>query len=170
MNISRPEDGAFPTYFSKYIDLVEGEIMGVLNKQRKQMKKFLFSDINLSYTYAPGKWSVRQSITHLIDTERVFAYRALCFSRGESKSLPGFEQDEYAEQNWDHLDAGHLWKEYNAVRKSTIALYRNMNMEMLGRQGDVAGNNLSVSAIPYILAGHQIHHMKLFKSKYHLHL
>ena len=164
--IPLPKPNTYPSYFKKYMSLVEDEVLTSLRKQRKKMKKFIYSDVDLDYSYAPGKWTVRQSIMHIIDTERVFAYRALCISRGEQQVLPGFDQDSYARQDWSHVGRDQLWKEFNAVRRATMTLFQNMNQDMLSRIGKVANNDFSVCAVPYICAGHLIHHMNVFKSTY----
>ena len=164
--IPLPEPNTYPPYFDKYMSLVEDEVISALRKQRKIMKKFIYSDVDLDYSYAPGKWTVRQSIMHIIDTERVFAFRGMCISRGEEKVLPGFDQDEYARNDWSHIGRDQLWSEFNSVRKATIALFQNMNQTMLSKIGKVANNDFSVCAAPYICAGHMIHHMNIFHSAY----
>ena len=166
--IPQPKPNTYPSYFEKYTSLVKDEVMTSLKKQRKKFKKFILSDFDPDYFYAPGKWTVRQSIVHIIDTERVFTYRAMAISRGEKQSLPGFDQDKYTDHDWGHLSKEQLWREFSAVRRSTIALFKNMNPDMLEKIGKVAGNDFSVCAVPYICAGHLIHHMNIFKSKYGL--
>ena len=164
--MDRPKSKDYPPYYSQYIDLVSGDVMKVLQFQRKEMKYFLFSLMDLNHSYGKNKWTIRQSLIHLIDTERIFMYRALCISRGEEGTLPGFEQDDYAAIDFSHLDNIAIWREFNAVRKSTIRLLENMTESMLNKKGNVSDYQLRVSAVPFIIAGHQIHHFNLFKEKY----
>ena len=94
----RPEPGDYAPYYERYIKLVEGDdILKILNEQSKKTQEVLnsFSEHKGNFRYAEGKWTVKEVVGHLLDTERVFAYRALCIARGEKKSLPGFEQDDY---------------------------------------------------------------------------
>ena len=164
--MDRPKSKDHPPYYSNYIALVSGDVMKVLQLQRKEMKYFLFSLMDLNHTYGENKWTIRQSLLHLIDTERIFMYRALCISRGEKGTLPGYEQDDYAANDFSHLDNIAIWREFNAVRKSTIRLLENMTDSMLSKKGNISDYQLRVSAVPFIIAGHQIHHFNLYKEKY----
>ena len=167
--ITKPEVGSYPSYFEPYIQLVEGDVLKHLKNQRKQMKHLLANVQDLNYRYGPDKWSIKQVIRHLIDTERVFSYRAMCISRGEKGPLPAFDHNAYAEVKVDHLDSKKLWKEYNALRKSSILLFKNMDESMLQKMGTASGKTIIVSALPYMIVGHQMHHFNILKERYNIH-
>jgi len=164
--IEKPKSGTYPDYFDKYIQLAEGNVIKLLNQQRKELKQLLWTAKSLDRTYAQGKWTIRQVVQHLIDTERVFNYRAMCIGRGEKNPLPSFDHNTYAEHHASHLDRKQLWREYNAVRKSSITLFKNMNDAIMDREGNVGGNVQSARAIPFMIAGHQVHHVEILKDRY----
>jgi len=119
------------------------------------------------FVYAKGKWTIKELIQHLIDTERVFCYRALCFARNEKTSLPGFDQDvfvEYAHANERNYQD--LLDEMSVVRKSTIQLFKSFSDEDLQRVGVGSDREMSVRAAGFIIAGHQNHHLKIIQERY----
>lgn len=125
-----------------------------------QMDKF-------DYRYAEGKWTIKEIIQHVIDTERIFAYRALRISRNDKTPLPGFEENDYAANtnaNDRHLQS--LLTELSIVRQSTLALFKSLSEEQLKRIGIASDNEISVRAIGFIIIGHQKHHQKVFKERY----
>ena len=164
--ITKPEKGSYPSYFEPYVQLVEGDVLKLLKTQRNQMKHLLTNAKNLDYKYGPDKWSIKQVVRHLIDTERVFSYRAMCISRGEKNALPSFDHNAYAEVSLNHLDAHQLWKEYNTIRKSSIQLFRNMDNEMLERKGTASGKSIIVKAFAFMIVGHQMHHFNIIRDRY----
>ena len=119
------------------------------------------------YAYAPGKWTVVQSLQHIIDTERIFSYRALCFARGESQPLPGFDQNEYAAvAGPDNRPLSDLFEELELVRASTRYLFKGMTDEELLKTGSMSGYVHSVRAIGFIIAGHSYHHARIYRDFY----
>lgn len=121
--------------------------------------------------YAPGKWTVRQVLRHVIDTERIFAYRALCIARGEDQVLPSFDENKYAQAADDGLsDLTDLKDEWLLVRRSTIALYKSFPAQLLQRSGTVGGGRVTVNALAYMILGHWRHHAGLFRDRYGLEL
>jgi uncharacterized damage-inducible protein DinB len=119
------------------------------------------------YRYAEGKWTIKEIIQHLIDTERIFAYRALRFARNDSTELPGYEENAYAAAvNADGRNLQVLLTEMALVRQCTIALYKSFTKEDLLKGGIASGNRASVRAIGFIIIGHQNHHMKIFRERY----
>jgi hypothetical protein len=166
----RPVTGDCAQYYFTYIDKVGDEdIVSVLEQQQTEFGDFISSLTaeQLAYRYAPGKWSMAQSIGHILDTERIFSYRCLCISRGEQKPLPGFEQDDFvANSRYDLISAAGLAAEWNAIRSATILMCHHMTPEMAQREGVASEKPLKAYAVPYILAGHVNHHMIIFRERY----
>lgn len=118
--------------------------------------------------YAPGKWTIKQAILHVIDTERIFAYRALRFARGDKSELAGFEQDDYAlDARVDHRSLDSILDEYAAVRHSSICLYESLDDERLQRFGSASGKEVSVLALGFMTCGHIIHHQQIIAEHYY---
>jgi uncharacterized damage-inducible protein DinB len=135
------------------------------------VKELIYSlpEEKLYHRYAPGKWSIKETLVHIVDDERIFAYRALRFARGEQNNLIGFDQDAYAKySDADNRALDNIFEEYEAVRKSTIALFNGLPEESLMRMGHGTGtfNDATVRALAYHIAGHELHHYNLIKEKY----
>lgn len=166
----RPVQGDYAPYYENYIKLIEGEdILRVLNDQNKKTQDILnsFSEHRGNYRYADGKWTVKEVVGHLLDTERVFAYRALCISRGEKKTLPGFDQDDYvSEGNFNRRELFDLNYEYRLLRESNLLLFRSFTPEMLKLKGFANESSVTVLAILFMIAGHEKHHMNILREKY----
>ncbi len=168
--IERPGSNEHSPYYQRYIDLVPaGDILEILSRQVVETRRFLESigEEKSKRRYAPGKWSIREVVGHLSDTERVFGYRALRFSRNDPTPLPSFEQDDFVRAgNADGRRLGGLLDEFEAVRRATLALYGGMSEEMLARGGTASGSYISVRSIPFIAAGHELHHVRVIREKY----
>jgi hypothetical protein len=170
--IARPDASEHAPYFSRYISLVaDGDVLGTLATQiggtLAELRKV--SEADSLKRYAPGKWSMREVLGHMIDTERIFAYRALHIARGDRKDLPGFEQDDYvAAAQFDRRPWAGLLEEFDAVRKSSLLMFRGLDDEAWTRQGVANGNAMSVRAAAYIIAGHELHHMRVLREHYGL--
>jgi hypothetical protein len=166
----RPNPGDYAPFFERYIQLIEGEdILKILNDQNKKTQDILnsFSEHKGNYRYAEGKWTVKEVVGHLLDSERVFAYRALCIARGEKKSLPGYEQDDYVKEgNFNRRELFDLNYEFRLLRESNLLLFRSFSPEMMQRKGFANESTVSVIALMYIIAGHEKHHMNVLKEKY----
>ena len=166
----RPEQGDYAPYYENYIKLVEGDdILKILNDQGKITQDVLnsFSEHKGNYRYADGKWTVKEMVGHLLDTERVFAYRALCIARAEKKSLSGFEQDEYVKEgNFNRRELFELNYEFRLLRESNLLLFRSFTPEMLWKKGFASEASVTVLAILFIIAGHEKHHIKVLREKY----
>ncbi len=167
---SRPEASEHAAYFGKYISLVpDGDIVQTLASERDITLRLLESvpaEKSL-FRYAPGKWSMRECYVHLADSERVFAYRALRFARADPSPLLSFEQDNYvAASGADARDWPGIVDEYRAVRAATLALFANLPAEAWTRTGTASGNPVTVRAIAYIIAGHDVHHRNLLREHY----
>ena len=168
--IARPEPNEFSSYHVGYISLVPGtDILGTLESQRRQMLIRLSGrDENEGdFRYAPDKWSVKQVLGHVCDTERIFTYRALRIARGDRTPLPGFEQDDYMRNSpFASRPLAEIIEDYIAVRRATITLFRNLDEQAWMRRGIVNNNEISVRALAYITAGHELHHRRILEEKY----
>ncbi len=167
---NRPDASEHIPYYAKYISLVpKGNILTLLEEQAKNTSTFLSSltEEQSLKRYAPDKWSIKEVIGHLSDSERVFAYRALRFARDDKTALPGFESDDYIEpgrfnkRNWQGLI-----EDFEAVRHATIKLYEPLDETAWTRQGVANNDAVSVRALAYIIVGHELHHVKLIKELY----
>jgi hypothetical protein len=166
----RPNPGDYSDYYNGYVNLVEGhDIIKVLYEQNKKRQDILYSisEHKGNYRYADGKWTVKEVVGHLIDTERVFAYRSLCIARGEKKSLPGFDQNDYVtEGNFNRRELFDLSYEFRLLRESNLLLFKSFTPEMLKRKGFANEASISVRAILFIIAGHELHHLNVLQDKY----
>jgi hypothetical protein len=159
-------------YFEHYIQLVAVEPLSIVAHLEKSQKDFDLLLRNLpeekhAFSYAEGKWTLKELIQHVIDTERVFAYRALCFARNDQTALPGFDQDVFvANGNANQLNYFDLLDEMATLRKSTLQMYMSFSEEALLLMGVASGNTLSVRALGYLFSGHQIHHLNIVKERY----
>jgi len=168
--IKKPQPDEYPAYAAAYVDMVpEGPIIEMLEYLRDNTYNFFsrMTAAQADHAYAEGKWTLKEVLGHLIDTERVFAFRALCFSRGDKSPLPGFEQDDYvANSAYDIRSIQSLANEFKAVRESTIYLYNSFTTEQSELFGTANNNPISVRALVYMTVGHELHHLKIVKEKY----
>lgn len=162
----------YAPYFSRYVEgmMSNGNtLLQNLQDSQRYFEKVLMelpAEKQL-FVYAPEKWTIQEVIQHIIDTERIFCYRALCFSRGETNSLPGFDQDLFVETSFaNDRKYADLLEEMSLVRKGTIALFQSFNNTALKRVGVGSGNSMSVRAAGWIIAGHQQHHVKIIAERY----
>jgi hypothetical protein len=167
----RPSDNEFATYAKTDIDLVTGDdAVGALTAQGKEVAALLESLAEESIRgrrYAPGKWTVKEVIGHLIDDERIFAYRALCLARGDTRPLPGFDENEYvAATGFESRTLASLIDEYRSVRAATLALFENLTAKEWARRGIVNGYEVSVRGLAFHMAGHELHHLRMLREKY----
>jgi hypothetical protein len=147
----------------------EDDVLPVLERQRAELFAAFsgVSEAKGGFRYAPGKWSVRELLGHVIDTERIMAYRALCIARGETAPLPGFEQDPYvANAGHDRWTVAELLEDFDAVRRANVALLSHLDDAAVRRVGTSSNHPTSVRAIAYILAGHVRHHLAVLADKY----
>lgn len=168
--MNRPDITEYAEYYHKYIQVVpNGDISDILENQLNTAVE-LFSNISeekSKYRYAPGKWSIREVLGHIIDAERVFSYRALRFSRGDQKPLQGFDENEYIRNsNYDKTNLLLLIEEFYGIRKSTIALFKSMSNDMWLKKGNASGYDVSVRGLAYIIVGHTEHHLEIIKERY----
>jgi hypothetical protein len=166
----RPNKNEYVEYYDRYISLIKGDdIHKVLVAQSLETQQVLnsFSESMGNYSYEPGKWTIKEVVGHLIDCERVFAYRAMCIARGEKKSLPGFEQDDYVKfGNFNERELFDLNYEFRLLRESNILLEKGFNDEVMQRRGFANNGEFTVLALFYIIAGHEKHHMNILLERY----
>ena len=168
----RPTDQEFMPYYNTYISKVEGfDFVATLNQSlAKNLAKLqTLTEAQWDSKYDSDKWTVKEVLIHLLDTERIFAYRALRISRNDKTALSGFEQNDYVdfyEANSRSIPS--LLEEYELLRRSTISMFKNMSNEMLDRTGTASGGTVSALALGYMIAGHEIHHWEIFEDKYEL--
>lgn len=168
--MKRPASDEFLPYYAQYIGLVgDGDILALLESTNRETIALLrgFSDAQGKFRYAPGKWSINEIVGHLIDAERLFSARALRFAREDATPVPGFEQDDYVKAaNFDDYALSELASEFEAVRRSTCFLYRHMSEEATARRGTANNAQVTVRALAYITAGHELHHRGIIAEKY----
>ena len=168
--ITKPQHDEYPAYAAGYVAKVPGgPILEILEYLRDNTFNFFsrMTDAQAKYAYAEDKWTLKQVLGHMIDTERIFAYRALCISRGDKISLPGFDQDDYmATSVFDDRSIQSLAAEFKAVRESNIFLYNSFTDEQSLIVGTANNNPISVRAIVYMTVGHELHHVDIVKEKY----
>ena len=170
MRNDRPSADEYRGYFAKYIALVpDGDLPTILAEQAARFRPFYagISEDQALRRYADGKWSVKQVVGHLMDTERMFGFRAFAFSRNEPAALFSFEQDNYVKAvDFDAMPWRAIVDEFAAVRAGTIALFNGMTPEMLQRRGTASEATLSVRAAGFIIAGHEEHHTRAIRDHY----
>jgi len=169
--IEKPKAGEFPPYAIMYIKLLpnDGLLLKYLAENFDNVRAFIRSlpEEKLMYRYAENKWTIKEILVHIIDDERIYAYRALCFARNEKTELPGFEQDDYVLfSNANERSIENILKEYEAVRQATITLYEGFDELALLREGIANNNKATVRALSYHIAGHELHHINIIKEKY----
>jgi len=166
--IARPQENEYHAYFSTYINKVDenGFMAALKDLQMRDLISGL-SDSQWSHSYAPGKWTIKEALLHLMDTERIFCYRALRIARNDKTALSGFEQDDYVPKSNAHRRSKEsIIEEYKAVRKSTIALFSNIDRQTLSLKGTASNSEMSVAALGFHISGHQKHHRNVIRERY----
>jgi len=166
----RPDATEYSNYYGRYIAAVpEGDVMAVLRRDRDEWQTMIaeLTESRGGHRYAKDKWSIREVIGHVSDTERVFSYRAFRIARGDKTPLASFDQDEYVKTaNSDRRTLSSLAAELLSVRESTLALFTALPDEAWTRTGTASDNPVSVRALAYITAGHAQHHLKIVREQY----
>jgi hypothetical protein len=171
LNPGRPDSSEYPPYAAKYVDLVgDSGIVPVLAAQLEETTAWLkpVDDRRASeFLYAPGKWTVKQVLGHIMDAERIFGYRILCVARKDSKPLATFEQNDYVTAGlFNERTLSSLVDEFRSLRHSTIALLQNLPPQAWLCQGAFNKYSVTVRGLAFILAGHAAHHVKILREKY----
>ena len=170
MNSNQLTKEEYASYYQPYVSALDNVVlMEELEISVHRLVKFV-QDIPMDkfdYRYAEGKWTIKELVQHLIDTERVFSYRALRFARNDKTALPGFDENDYAlNSNGNERSLQNILSELLTVRESTLSLFKNFSDEVLLRKGIASGNEMSVRAVGFIIIGHQNHHQKIFEERY----
>jgi hypothetical protein len=167
--INRPQPDEYSEFAARYVDLVGNEPITDLLTSLQQSTYDLFVNLDparAGHAYAEGKWTVKQVLGHMCDTERVFTYRALVFSR-ESITLPGFDQDVYMEgTTFNNRSLESLANEFKIIRESSLYLFKSFTEEQSIKKGIASGSPFSVRAYAYMTAGHEMHHINILKERY----
>lgn len=168
----RPEAGECAPFYAPYIALVpDGDIADLLESQSKNTvaKLRAIPEERGTFRYQPGKWSINDVVNHVSDTERVQSYRLMRIARGDKTPLPGFEENDYAAvAGADGRDLSEIIDELEAVRRATILLVRSFDPEVWSRRGVANTYDVSVQALAYIIAGHELHHMNILRERYNV--
>lgn len=164
-------DHNFSDYFNQYVSLVNdnADVITTLENTHKKTNEIidLITEEQGNSAYADGKWTIKELLVHMIDTERIFCNRALRIARNDKTDLPGYDHDAYVpESGANERRLIDIYKEFNVVRQGTIALFNSFTPEMLERKGTANGNALTVLSIGYIIAGHETHHVNVMDEKY----
>lgn len=166
----KPSPATYVSYFQRYIDQVpEEDLMTAFKNQTAGMEKFLtgITEEKSMYAYAEGKWTIKELLQHIIDTERIFSYRALCFARNDQQELPGFEEDLYAKHSHANKRTwADLVDECMVVRKSTEMLYAGFDKSVLDNAGTANKNPATVLSMGFTTIGHYYHHKKILEERY----
>ncbi len=163
-------DDEYPPAYQGYIAAVEGEdVFATLDTQLRDLESRVatLTDEKALYRYEPEKWSVKELLVHVTDSERIFAYRALCIARGDETPLPGFDEKTYAAASMaDRRPLAHILGELRALRAATIALFESLDAEALERRGVANARVVSARALAWVIAGHFAHHMRVLSERY----
>ncbi len=171
----RPQPGEYAPYYDRYISLVHhnetpgNDILAAFDDQRRQTLLLLCgrAEADGDLRYAPDKWSLKEVLGHINDTERIMSYRALRISRGDATPIEGYEQDEYVRNGpFAGRPLADLIEDYIAVRRATVSLFRNLDEPAWSRRGVANKNEVTVRALAYIIAGHELHHRRIIEEKY----
>ncbi len=166
----RPQPGDYAPHYEKYLTQIPGNnILATLDDQRRQMLLLLSgrAESDGDLRYAPGKWTVKEVLGHICDAERIFAYRALRISRNDPTPMEGFDENDYVRNApFARLSLADLIEDYIGVRRATITLFRNLDEAAWTRRGVANKNEVTLLALAYIIAGHELHHRKMIEEKY----
>lgn len=159
-------------YYDRYVQHSNGsDLLKLFSENRAEMIE-IFKNLNdkkALYRYEPNKWSIKELLGHLIDTERIFNYRALALARGERNSLSGYDHDQYMKNvNFNRFSVKDLQRQYSVTRDYTIELFGSFDDDVLQSKGVVNGTPFTVRALGYVIAGHEIHHRSILQERYHL--
>lgn len=171
MNMLKPPSREeYPAYYEGYIGMVpEGSLLDILSKQIDDITALFtgISEIQANYRYALGKWTLKEVIGHITDTERIMSYRLLRISRGDQTPLAGYDDEQYVKEAlFQSSSIADLLEDFTAVRRSTLSLLKGLSEEAWNRKGFANNGEISVRALAYIIAGHELHHIKIIKNKY----
>lgn len=171
LHVPKPQPGDYFSYYQPYIDLVPEttDLPAVFADQEADLAAFFreLTEEQAAYRYAEGKWSLKELLGHVNDTERIMTYRLLCVARGDVTPLPGFNENEYVDgASFDNRPVAELLDEFQAIRRATIALLWSLTAEHLQRAGTANNGHITAAALAYIVVGHAKHHMNVVRESY----
>jgi len=166
--MNRPQPNEYPAWGQTYISKVDRDIFEILNEQVESIPALFRANASKAdYAYAEGKWTLKEMLGHMIDAERVFAFRITCFARKEQQPLPGFDEDDYVNNaRFAGRELEDLIEEFAALRKANLYLFKSLNEEELNSKGIASGREINVRSILFIVGGHVIHHVGILKERY----
>jgi hypothetical protein len=169
--IAKPQPAEYPPYYEKYINSISDQtnVLDLLLTQQQEVVQLFarVSEGESNFAYEPGKWSIKELLGHMNDTERIMAYRALCFARGEQQPLPGFDENDYVVQsNFSERTLTDLVEEHRTIRAATLSLFKYLPERAFSKIGNANGNPMTVAALAFIIAGHERHHLNILKERY----
>jgi hypothetical protein len=168
--MTRPQPAEYPPYYQHYLDLIKTDDVIKALKDQVMNVQAVISEIpeaKEGYAYAEGKWTIKEVIGHIIDTERILAYRALCFARKDKTVLPGFDENLFAANaNFNKRTLYDLGHEFAIVREANITLFKTFDENVFKEKGNANGKEVSVGAVVFMIAGHAAHHVNVIKEKY----
>ena len=170
MKIQKPLPGSYPPYFDTYISKVKSDNLldELLTVHYDTIDLITSIDLETQhFRYAEGKWNIKEILQHIMDTERIFSYRALCIARGDSTPLPGFDENNYASHSYATArNMNDIAREFSVLRASTIELIKSLNENVWSNTGTANSHIVSIPALFYAILGHEIHHMQVINEHY----
>lgn len=166
--MNRPLIHEYPAWAETYIKLVDGDVLEILERQSAEFADFINGLVHKAdYAYAPEKWTIKELVGHILDTERILVYRLTCFARREEQALPGFEEDAYvANAHFNDRSLLSFSDEFTLLRKANLYLFKSLLERELNTIGTASGRQISVRALLFVIAGHIIHHTEVIKDRY----
>ena len=162
----------YASFFQPYVDILDGNSKGIIYNLEDSLNRTLLvleniSEAKQSFRYAEGKWTIKELVQHVIDSERVFGYRALTFGRNDTTHLPGFDENDFVKySNANDRSYAEMLEELKVVRLSTILLFKSFNASDFIKSGIASGKSISIKALGYIISGHLLHHLKIIEERY----
>lgn len=170
MKITKPKTEDYPHFFATYIDKITDEdLLITLEQNRISFQKFIsgLTEEKMNYRYAEGKWTIKEMVLHIVDTERIMCYRALRFARKDSTNLSSFEENDFAANSFaNNRSTASLLQEFDAVRNASLQLFKNLDESVLDFKGIANNKSISVRALGYTIAGHEMHHLGVLNQRY----
>lgn len=168
--MQKPNVNEYAPYYQRYIDFIHTDDIFSTFKQQADEIVALFTNLSedqASFRYAEGKWTIKEVLAHIVDSERIFGYRVLAISRGEKNPLPGFAENEYVRNGkYENRSLKSLLAEYSHLSSANLELFKSLDEEMLSQKGTASGKEVTARAILFVTIGHEKHHLEIIKSRY----
>lgn len=168
--MQKPNANEYAPYYQRYIDLITTDDIIAFYKQQADEIVTLFTSLSeeqASFRYAEGKWTIKEVLAHIVDSERIFGYRVLAISRGDKNPLPGFSENDYVRNGkYENRSLKSLLTEYSHLSSANLELFQALDDEMLTQRGTASGKEVTTKAIMFITVGHEKHHFEVIKSRY----